>query len=321
VTLLDQARARTPTAPTCSALRRALGVDTAGTASSIRSWLLLEHPGAWSETARDDAFAAALPADRHDLLQHLWENEQLRPLVVRRPGRPGRRPATAPVLLIGSTRGERPWLERLPARALPTLDLEAVAHGVGGHGEPVDGPLFAVCTHGAVDRCCAVHGRPLVGALAAAHPERTWEVSHVGGCRFSANLLVLPDGALHGGASPADGLRIAEAAVAGRVDLVGLRGRTGSSTFAATAEVALRRRLDLTGRADVQVLSEHPHADVVEGEQGPEPAGADVVLLAGVDVWRVAVRVRDLGPATSVCDGSEPVVTTTVTAVTAVHPA
>jgi len=305
MTVLAAAPARPPSAPTCSALRRQLGIDTAGSASAIRSWLLLEHPGAWPETARDDAFAAALPPDRHALLQRLWSKEQLRPLVVRRPGRAGRRPAADRALLVGSTRGDRPWLERLPARALPWLDLEAVAHGARGHGEPVDGPLFAVCTHGAVDRCCAVHGRPLVAALSTAHPERTWEVSHVGGCRFSANLLVLPDGVLHGGASPYDGLRIADAALDARIDLTGLRGRTGLSSFAGTAEVTLRRHLHLDRLTDVEVLAEHPHPDTVDGEDGPEPAGADVVLRAGGDVWRVVVRTRALGSATSVCDGTD----------------
>lgn len=159
MTLRGGARHRTGSAPTCSALRRALAVDTAGSASTIRSWLLLEHPGAWSETARDDAFAAALPQARHDLLQHLWIEQQLRPLVVRRPGREGRRPGPDPTLLIGSTRADRPWLERLPAAALPALDLEAVARGEGGHGEPVEGPLFAVCTHGATAPCTAAPRR------------------------------------------------------------------------------------------------------------------------------------------------------------------
>jgi hypothetical protein len=305
MTVLRPTPVRPASAPTCSALRRALGVDTAGSASAIRSWVLLEHPGAWSETVRDDAFAAALPEARHALLQRLQSEQQLRPLVVRRPGREGRRAAADPALVVGSTRAGRPWLERLPAGALPSLDLEAVAHGVGGHGEPVDGPLFAVCTHGAVDRCCAVHGRPLVAALAAAHPGRTWEVSHLGGCRFSANLLVLPDGVLHGGASPHDGLRIADAALDARVDLTGLRGRTALSSFAGAAEVTLRRRLRLDRLADVEVLAERPHADTVDAEGGREPAGADVVLRARGDVWRVVVRTRALGSASSVCDGTE----------------
>ena len=284
------------TAPTCSDLRVRLGVDTAGTASEIRSWLLLERPGTWPEGVRDAAFAAALPRGRHGLLEQLAEEQQLRPLLVRRPGRAGRRSVEEPALLVGSTAGGRRWLERLPARALPDVDLEALAAGRPGHGEPVEGPLFAVCTNGSRDRCCAVRGRPLVDALAAAHPDRTWEVTHVGGCRFAANLLVLPDGVVHGGTTPEDGLRIAAAAVLdGRMDLAGLRGRTGTSGSAGAAEVALRRSLGLDRPADVEVLAEHPHGD----------AGADVVLRAGDDVWRAVVRAVDLGVHPTVCHGDE----------------
>jgi len=301
------------TAPPCSALRARLGVDTAGSASQIRSWLLLEHPGPWPEGVRDEAFAAALTPARHELLLRLWDEQQLRPLVVRRPGRAGRAVTAAPVLLVGAALGGRRWLERLPAAALADLDLEAVAAGQPGHGEPVDGPLLAVCTNGSVDRCCAVRGRPLVAALAAAHPERTWEVSHVGGCRFAANLLVLPDGVVHGGTTPEDGLRIAAAAVDGRLDLPGLRGRVGTSAYAGVAEVVLRRRLRLDLLRDVAVLDEHPHRDLVDGEDGPEPAGADVLLRTGSQTWRAVVRTVDLGVHTSVCDGpkavSSPVVT------------
>lgn len=302
------------TPPPCSTLRARLGVDTAGSASAIRSWLLVEHPGAWSDTVRDEVFAAALPARRHDLLQQLWHDEQLRPLLVRRPGRAGRRVVRDPVLLVGAAHGGRRWLERLPASELPGVDLTALASGEPGHGEPVDGPLFAVCTNGAVDRCCAVSGRPLVAALAAAHPGRTWEVTHVGGCRFAGNLLVLPDGVMHGGATPEAGLRIAQAALHGRLDLAGLRGRTASGAFAGAAEVALRRRLDLVLLSEVEVLAEHPHPDHVTGEDGPEPAGADVVLRAGDAVWRVVVRTRELGLVTSVCDGTETVTAPVVTA-------
>ncbi len=309
-------------APTCTDVVGRLGVQRAGTAPAIRSWILLEHPGAWGEGARDERFAAALPAHRHAALQHLWEAEQLRPLLVRRPGRAGRRTAGEPVVVVGSARSGRPWLERLPARALPGLDLEALAAGRPGHGEPVEGPLFAVCTNGAVDRCCALRGRPLVAALAEAHPELTWEVSHVGGCRFGANLLVLPDAVAHGAVSAEDGLRIAAAALAGRVDPAQSRGRCGASAAAGLAEVQLRRRLGLTGPDAVDVLDERAHPDAVAGADGPEPAGADVVLRAGAEVWRAVVRVSDLGPAASVCDGTEArTPTRVVTALERVPPA
>lgn len=303
----------TASTDTCTGLVARLGVERAGTAPTIRSWVLLEHPGPWGEDVRDEVFAAALPARQHQLLETLWEEQQLRPLLIRRPGRAGRRPSGAGTLLVGAAHSGRHWLERLPAAALADLDLAAVADGRGGHGEPVTGPLFAVCTNGAVDRCCAVRGRPLVAALAAAHPERTWEVTHVGGCRYGANLLVLPDGLAHGAVSAEEGLAIATAALSGRVDATRLRGRLGSGPFAGLAEVSLRRRLGLDRLADVAVLEERPHSDLVDGEDGPEPAGADVVLRAGPGVWRVVVRRRDLGPHTSVCDGTDAAVTAVVT--------
>ncbi len=292
-------------ASTCTALVDRLGVERAGTAPTIRSWLLLERPGTWPEDARDVAFAAALPPDRHALLMDLWTSRWLRPLLVRRPGRAGRRPVGGQRLFVGAAGPGRPWLETLPAADLPGLDLAALAEGRPGHGEPVEGPLFLVCTNGSVDRCCAVRGRPLVAALAAAHPERTWEVTHVGGCRYGANLLVLPEAAAHGATGPDDGLRIAEAALAGRLDTGNLRGRCTLGAFAGLADAALRRVLGATGPGDVEVLAQTPHADSLAGEDGPEPAGADVLMRAGTSTWRVVVRTGDLGPATSVCDGAE----------------
>ena len=293
---------------TCSGLTSALGVDTAGTASAIRSFLLLETPGAWPEDVRERSFRDALGDAAWDRLRALWLERQLRPLVVRRPG--GAR-GSEPVLLLGSTHGTR-FLEQLPAAALPDVDLEALADGRPGHGEPLRGPLLAVCTNGSVDRCCAVRGRPLVAALAAAHPERTWEVSHVGGCRFAANLLVLPDGVMHGALTPDAGLAVAAAALRGSVELSRLRGRTGVPRFAGAAEVALRRRLDLHGLDDVVVVGERPHADAVDGEDGPEPAGADVLLRTASSAWTAVVRHRHLTVADTVCDGPTDVDTTDV---------
>lgn len=108
--------------------------------------------------------------------------------------------------------------------------------------------------------------------LAVAHPEHTWEVSHVGGCRFAANLLVLPDGVVHGGLDVERGLHVAAQALTGRLDAGNLRGRTGASAFGAAAEVAVRRTTGLTGLDDVVTVQEWPHADTVPGEDGSEPA-------------------------------------------------
>ena len=72
-----------------------------------------------------------------------------------------------------------------------------------------DEPLVLVCAHGRHDTCCAVRGRPLAAALAADLPERTWEASHVGGCRFAAAMVLLPHGVVLGNVAAADGPKIA----------------------------------------------------------------------------------------------------------------
>ena len=74
------------------------------------------------------------------------------------------------------------------------LDVLRTADLADGETEPI----YLVCTHGRHDACCAVRGRPVAAALAAAYPERTWECSHVGGDRFAANVVVLPHALFYG---------------------------------------------------------------------------------------------------------------------------
>ena len=167
----------------------------AGTASTVRAFLLLENAGPWGENALRDA---RLPDGLGDELTARAAAAGVRVLLIRRPGR--RPPATGSGL-----RGVRPprgalagddRARRHPRGARPRrrgAGRRTVA-GLTPHPDPV----FAVCTHGRHDTCCAERGRPVAAALAAAHPELTWEVSHIGGDRFAANALVLPHGLYYG---------------------------------------------------------------------------------------------------------------------------
>lgn len=240
--------------PGCAALTRELGEPLAGTATAIRSWLLLEQRGPWSLTAREDVLRAALPPERHDQLTALAATKGLRPLLVRRPGRSRTGPLT--VLMASSLEG-RTWVERRMVddlAELDALDLAQLADGVPGQGEPVEGPVYLVCTHGAKDLCCAVQGRPVAAALAAVAHDAVWECTHLGGHRFAANVAVLPDGLLYGQV-PVE--RVTELALAHRSERLVpdlLRGRSRDEPAAQAAEIAVRRERGLTGLADVQVL-------------------------------------------------------------------
>src|SRR2546423_5915570 len=151
----------------------------------------------------------------------------------------------------------------------------------------MSGPLFLVCTHGTKDMCCALLGRPLAQSLGAEHTGRAWEVSHVGGDRWAGNLLVVPDGFLHGQLSPAEADVVARAALSGQVEAEHLRGRTGARTqWAQYAEIAIRRHTGLRGLDDVLPVSEDPVETDLESE-------ARVVRVrAGLEMFAVTISRR-----------------------------
>ncbi|OXM55121.1 sucrase ferredoxin [Amycolatopsis alba] len=277
--------------PGCATVARMLGASPAGTAADMRCWLLIEQPGPWPADALENVLDEAFPAERRELLENLRRSHGLRPLLIRRPGKHQRDPDRRRSVYVGGGEPGNRWLERLEIRDLSDLaelDLDLIVDGVGGLGERVDGPLFLVCTHGTKDMCCAVLGRPLASALNTNHPGRSWEVSHVGGDRWAGNLLVVPDGFLHGQLNPAEAALVAKAALRGQVEPEQLRGRTSARTaWAQFAEIAIRRRLDLSGLDDVLAVQEEPLL---------EPDARVVTVRGGEDFYAVTVRRRSATP-------------------------
>lgn len=211
----------------------------AGTASTVRSWLLVEDPGPWGRDALRDA---RLPERVGLELQRRCRAAGVRPLLIRRASSSA---SAADGLACFAIRSgpEPPWIER-PRLAKVTdildLDLPALGRGVRPGFEPVEGPLFLVCTHGRRDVCCAERGRPLARSLAAAVPVATWESSHVGGDRFAGNLVAFPHGLYLGRVRPGEAAEVARAYAEGRVSLQHLRGRSCYPMPVQAAEHALR---------------------------------------------------------------------------------
>ena len=165
----------------------------AGTASTVRSWLLLEDP----DPGGGDALRDARLPERVGLeLQRRCRAAGVRPLLIRRVSPDAHALCGLACFAIRSG-PEPPWIERIRLENVADtldLDLPALGGGIRPGFEPVEGPLFLVCTHGRRDVCCAERGRPVAQALATAVPGATWESSHVGGDRFAGNLVAFPHG-------------------------------------------------------------------------------------------------------------------------------
>jgi hypothetical protein len=262
----------------CAAASLARNDDLAGTASTVRSFLLVEHRGAWGVDALRDA---RLPEGLGDHLARTGRSAGVRVLLVRRPGRRARQ--TEVRVFAARAAGADSWLE---AGTLATvddvrgLDLTAFGEGRSPGLDPYDGPLLAVCTHGRHDACCAERGRPVALALGRSrHADAVWECSHIGGDRFAGNLLVLPRGLYYGRVDPDAALDVADAAVEGRVSLDHLRGRSDMPMPVQAAEIHVRRLLDLRGLDDVRPTAARTEADLTT-----------VTLDAGDRTVRVQVR-------------------------------
>jgi hypothetical protein len=112
--------------------------------------------------------------------------------------------------------------------------------------ERVEEPLILVCTNGRHDQCCANRGRPLIRALRESRwADHVWECSHIGGDRFAANVVVLPQSLYFGRVEPDSAVPMLEALDTGRVDLSCYRGRTSLTLAEQAVEHFVRRELDI----------------------------------------------------------------------------
>lgn len=270
------------TAFRCAGASRARGDELAGTASTVRSFLLLEHPGPWGVDALRDA---RLPDGLGAHLQQQSRRHRVRVLLVRRPGR---RAGAGPTRIVAArAAGPASWAEGADlARIEDVCDLDLAALGAGRSVglEPEGGPVLAVCTHGRHDACCAELGRPVALALASGpHGSAVWETSHVGGDRFAGNLVVLPRGLYYGGLDPESAQDVAAATVRGEVLLDHLRGRSDLPMPVQAADIDVRRRLGLTGFDEVHVVSARTTGDVttVALEAAGEPLEVRVRRVLG----------------------------------------
>jgi hypothetical protein len=132
--------------------------------------------------------------------------------------------------------------------------------------EPASGRRYLVCTNGARDPCCAIRGPAVAQALERELPGQVYECSHLGGHRFAANVLVLPEGLCFGRLDAREAVALAAELEAGRLPLDHLRGRSALEPEQQAAEILVRRELGLT-RVDGLRLVEATTFELADGRR------------------------------------------------------
>jgi hypothetical protein len=251
----------------CSDASSARGEAVTATASQVRGWLLVEVHGAWGTDAITDSHLGAhVPKGwAADL-----ERRGIRPICIR-PAVRGEEPATIRAFFVVAHRPGRTegaiWSRTAPLAAIrylsQDLDLGSEPRGWDRHDERV----VLVCTNGRHDQCCANRGRPVLRHLRTTKwLEQVWECSHIGGDRFAANVVVLPDSLYFGRMEPAEAEALLDAHAEGQVALEWFRGRTTLKFVEQAAEHAVRTTYGVRGVDDVVIErvadTDHVRAEV-----------------------------------------------------------
>ncbi|AJE42917.1 sucrase ferredoxin [Streptomyces nodosus] len=285
---------------TCTTESRDLDEPLAGTAATARTWLLLEQPGPWGAKALTSSH---LDPELGRALEAAAEGTGVRIALIRRPGRHADCGSSAVRQVYAAhTVPGRTWLRSAttcaPERLLD-LDLAALGEGdprtfdtaLGGRPHLGD-PLALVCTNGKRDRCCALLGRPLAAELAASGVHGVWEVTHLGGHRFSPTVLVLPFGYAYGRIQAPQVKEVLQGVREGRVVVEGCRGNSAWERPAQAAELAVRT----AARVD------EADALTVVRTDGTAPRWEITVAHTDGRLWRVLVaRGASLPPRPESC--------------------
>lgn len=128
-------------------------------------------------------------------------------------------------------------------------------------------------------------------------PDLVWESTHVGGDRFAANVVVVPDGVYYGGLDPASSITVMEEHLAGRIHAGHLRGYTTLHPPQQAAVAAVLRRFGPAGRHDYAIVR------TLRVEEGWR-----VRISGGTShgrVLEVEVRARRTPPGRLTCRGPE----------------
>lgn len=225
-----------------------------GTATWVDTWLLIEYTGAWESRAIEQSKLSpqvkSWIASLHD--PRCTTRPRVFPLFIRQ----HHRPLTDITCFVGVLQEKRQVLYRFTFESyeeLLTLDIQAMRAGAPQYDRyRYQEPLYLVCTHGKHDMCCAKYGTPVYQELARQCGQQAWQCSHLGGDKFAANVLCLPQSIYYGRMSSSDIEPLLQAQQRSQLYLKKYRGRNFYTPEQQAAEYYLRAQ---TGNYELDAFS------------------------------------------------------------------
>jgi hypothetical protein len=225
-----------------------VGEQLFGTAPRADLWILLEYTGAWGNKALPESDLPQPIKDKLDGWLTSIPNSKFQ-FIKRERRREGI------MLFIAITHETDPRLYQFDLQSYDEvldLDISAiVARDPAFDTARRDQPIYAICTNGRRDAACAKYGPPVLRELERAAGDSVWQGTHIGGHRFAATFVCLPEGVCYGHVDADDAATIIEQHRRGEIDVEKARGRSCYDAPVQAADYYLR---GITGIREIMGL-------------------------------------------------------------------
>ena len=222
-----------------------------GTAPTAAAWFLLEYRGNFSGKAFEDS---KIPKSvKSHLKKELKNLKGSRLQLIKKHKSTG--DELRAYIAVSKESGPRLYEIKFKSyEELLSLDIKKILKSDDHISED---KIYIICTNGEYDTCCGKFGMPVYLDVAKGRfGERTWEANHIGGHRFAATFVCLPEGIVYGHVKDGTGAEeIMELHEEGQVKLGSLRGRSCYSPGVQAAEYFIRKETGLTSVSELEFKS------------------------------------------------------------------
>lgn len=193
--------------------------------------------------------------------------------------------------------GSLPALHALPENVYANFPdetdlIQAIRDYVAGRlfeGQRDSRTTILCCTDSRRDACCARHGFSTYKALVGEADPAVFNIvqaTHIGGCRFAASLMVMPQRQRYGRMTAEQASDFLAALSRDEIYLPAYKGRTGWSEPAQVAEIAAMQWANRNGHRPDAIMLE----DVAV--PGKVPDGTELLVKATVGSDELVVRLH-----------------------------
>jgi len=228
---VQSAPVRPTNPPFCAEYSRTADEQLFGTVKPIDLWLLIEFRGRWEH----EAVSVFSPTVQLRIKSLRSQFSKFRLALIKQTQR-----TRGPCKMFWAFSREQKSI----LYQTEFIDIENVSFEPDNLRVESAEPLYAVCTHGTHDLCCAQFGNKIFAELSSLH-NNAWQISHIGGCRFAPNVVCLPDGAVYGRVEQRDIAAIINSSQHSSVFLPKLRGRSCLAKPVQAAEYFVRKSTNL----------------------------------------------------------------------------